>query len=388
MSLNTGPKNRLGLVYLGGFLMAIHFASVSYINSSLLGQFAGNGTLSILYIAGSLLAVMSLLLAPFLLRKFGSILVFLFFIVLEILAVFGMGNVSLAALVIFFFIIHLSADSILYFCLDINLEQETKVEGTTGSKRGVMLAISNIAWVLSPLALVFLITQNSFSKVYLLSGIALIPLFFLVDMFFKNTKKASAAASNITLAIRSLWKGRDKARVIGIQFILNFFYSWMVIYLPLLLNKEVGLGWDKIGFMFVIMLLPFLLFELPAGILSDKKIGEKEILIGGILIMSFATFLIPTISSSVFWIWATILFVTRIGAALVEISSESYFFKHVKEEDTGLIGLFRMTRPLSYVISPLFAIPIIYFFSYSTSFYFLALFTLIGLFFIPKVDTR
>lgn len=368
--------------------MAVHFASVSYINSSLLGQFIGNGTLSILYIFGSLLAVISLLLAPFLLRKFGSILVFLFFIVLEILAVFGMGNVSLASLVIFFFIIHLSADSILYFCLDINLEQETKIEGTTGSKRGVMLAISNIAWVLSPLALVFLINQNGFSKVYLLSGIALIPLFFLVDMFFKNTKKASVATSNILLAIGSLIKQKDQARIIIIQFILNFFYSWMVIYLPLLLNKEIGLGWDKIGFIFVIMLLPFLLFELPAGILSDKKIGEKELLIIGFIIMFAATFMIPTITTSIFWIWATVLFITRIGAALVEISSESYFFKHVKEENTGLIGIFRMSRPLSYVIAPLFALPIIYFFSYSTSFYFLAIFVLFGLFFIPKVDTK
>lgn len=136
------------------------------------------------------------------------------------------------------------------------------------------------------------------------------------------------------------------------------------------------------------MLLPFLLFELPAGILSDKKIGEKEILVVGFVIMSVSTFIIPTLSAPIFWIWTVILFATRIGAALVEISSESYFFKHVKEEDTGLISLFRMTRPLSYVIAPLFALPVIYFFSYSTSFYFLALFVLLGLFFIPKVDTK
>lgn len=381
-------KKRLWLVYLGGFLMAVHFASVSYINSSLLGQFVGDNTLSILYIIGSLLAVISILLAPFLLRKYGSIYVFLFFVSLEILAVFGMGSISLASLVILFFIVHLSADSILYFCLDVNLEQEIKAEGETGRKRGILLAISNIAWVLSPLALVFLINQNSFSKVYLLSGLALIPLFLIITFFFKNTKRAADKDSNILLTIRSLWRGEDKARIIGVQFILNFFYAWMIIYLPLLLRNEIGFGWDKIGFIFVIMLLPFLLFELPAGIVSDKKTGEREFIIAGFIIMFLATFIIPMLALPVFWIWAAVLFATRTGAALVEVSSESYFFKHVKEEDTGLISIFRMVRPLSFAIAPLFALPIIYFSSYSTSFYFLAAFTLLGLFFIPKVDTR
>lgn len=382
------PKSRLGLVYLGGFLIAVHFASVSYINSSLLGKFVDGNILSVLYILGSLLAVASLLLAPFLLRKYGSVLVFLFFIALEILAVFGMGTVSVAALVVFFFIVHLSADSILYLCLDVNLEQEIKKEGETGSKRGILLAISNIAWVLSPLALVFLIAQNSFNKVYFLSGLALVPLFLITILFFKNIKKADTKEANIFIIIRSLWKGGDRARIIGVQFVLNFFYAWMVIYIPILLNKEIGFGWDKIGFIFMIMLLPFLLFELPAGVLSDKKMGEKEFLIAGFLIMSLATFIIPLLSAPIFLVWATVLFATRVGAALVEVSAESYFFKHVKEEDTGLISLFRMVRPLSFAIAPLFALPVIYFFSYSTSFFFLALLTLSGLFFIPKIDTK
>ncbi len=368
--------------------MAVHFASISYTNSSLMEKFVDNGTLGALYILGSLFGIVFLIIAPFLLRKYGSVGIFSFFISLEILAVFGMGSLSATLLLILLFLIHLSADSILYFCLDINLEQEIKTEGTTGIKRGIMLAISNMAWALSPLALVFFIAQNNFSKVYFLSGLALVPLLFIVLFFFKNTKKATSTDSNILKAVRSLWTAGDNARIIGVQFILNFFYSWMVIYLPLLLSKEMGFGWDKIGFVFVIMLLPFPIFQLPAGILSDKKIGEKEFIIVGFIIMFIATLVIPTITTPIFLTWALVLFATRIGASLVEVSSESYFFKQVKEEDTGLISLFRLTRPLSYVISPLFALPVIYFFSYSASFYFLAGFTILGLLFIPKIDTK
>lgn len=368
--------------------MAVHFALISYVNSSLLGQFVGNNILDILYIVGSIIGIFFLVLTPFLLRKFGSFFIFLFFIILEILAVFCMGSVSSAILIIFSFLIQIAVGSVLYLCLDINLEQETKTEGVTGSHRGVFLTFSNIAWVLSPLALTFLITQNNFSKVYFLSGLAMVLLFLIISLFFRNTKKATALSSNIFLAMASLIRQKDQFRITIVQFLLNFFYAWMVIYLPLLLNKEMGFGWDKIGLMFTIMLLPFLLFELPAGFLADKKIGEKEILIAGFIIMSLATFLIPILSTPVFWVWATVLFITRIGASLVEVSSESYFFKYVKADDTGTIDLFRMVRPLAYIIASLLALPIIYFSSYSTSFYFLSLFTLLGLLFIPKVDTK
>lgn len=379
---------KLSLVYLAGFLLAAHFASVSYINSSFLGQFTNNNTLGFLYIFGSILGIILLLLMPFVLRKYGSVWTFLLFLVLELIAILGMSSSTSGIITILFFIVHLSVNSSLFLCLDINLEQKITTENTTGQKRGVMLMIANIAWVISPLALVFLINQNSFSKIYFFSGLTLIPIIFLVSLFFKNTKKTPAKNSNVFKTIKSLQYKDDRARILGMQFMLNFFYSWMVIYLPLLLNKEVGFGWDKIGLLFPIMLLPFLLLELPAGILGDKKIGEKEILITGLLILSAATFIIPTIITPLFWIWALVLFLTRVGASLIEVSAESYFFKHVKEEDTDLISLFRLTRPLAYVIAPIFALPVIYFYSYSVSFGFLAIFMLLGLFFIPKIDTR
>jgi MFS family permease len=381
-------KKRLPLVYLSGFLMAAHFALVSYVNSSLLEQFVGDSVLSILYVVGSILGILLLLLVPFLLRRQGSVFTFLLFIILEILAVWGMGGFSSKISVISLFLIQVAVASVLYFCLDVNLEQEIKSESTTGGKRGILLTISNAAWVLSPVALTFLIVQNNFSRVYFLSGIALILLFLLIALFFKNTKRATASEANIFSVLQSLRKSKDVMQIIIVQFLLNFFYAWMVIYLPLLLNKEIGFGWDKIGIIFTIMLLPFLLFELPAGFLADKKFGEREILIAGFLMMSIFTFLIPQFTTPVFWIWASVLFATRIGASFVEIASETYFFKHVKSDNTGLISLFRAVRPLSYIIAPLIVLPIIYFLSYSTSFYFLAVSSSLGLFFIPKKDTK
>ncbi|MEK7063032.1 MAG: MFS transporter [Patescibacteria group bacterium] len=379
--------NKIFFIYLSGFLLAVHYASVAYVNSSLLTQFVQNKTLGILYIVGSILSLISLVLAPSFLRKIGNKKTLLIFILLEIFAVLGMGSFEAALLIIFLFLLHQAAESMLYFSLDIELEEQTKIESATGSKRGIFLTTQNIAWVLSPFAISFLISGNNLENAYFLSGLALMPLFLIALLFFKKIKNAEARNTHFLSALSALYKEKDKAKIVGAQFVLNFFFSWMIIYLPLLLN-EIGFGWDKIGLLLTIMLLPYLFFELPAGILADRKFGEKEALILGFLIMVFSTAVIPFLQTPVFWIWAVILFATRIGASLVEISSESYFFKHVKEIDTGAISLFRMARPFSFILAPLLSIPILYFTGYSGSFLFLALATASGLFFLPKKDTR
>ena len=69
----------------------------------------------------------------------------------------------------------------------------------------------------------------------------------------------------------------------------------------------------------------------------------------------YAYILIPFIKVPNFWIWAGILFATRVGAATIEIMSESYFFKSVDKEDANIISFFRNTAPLSFIIAPLLA---------------------------------
>ena len=375
-------------IYVCGFFLAVHYASIAYINSSLLKSFTSDKNISILYIFGSILSISLLSLAPLLLQKFGNRWNLLFFIVLEIVAMFGLGKTDIAIFIFILFLIHQSAESLLYLILDINLEKEIKDEKTTGQKRGVFLTVQNIAWVISPLAVSYLIKNNNFDNVYYLSGIALIPMFVIGLFLFKKNTEHKIGHKNIFTAFKTLFHKKDEAKIIGIQFVLHLYFAWMLIYSPLMLHNEIGFDWEKIGIIFTIMLLPYILFELPTGFLADRKFGEKEILILGFISMALFTALIPLVDKPVFWIWAVLLFGTRIGASMVEMSSESYFFKHIKDKDSDLISLFRMARPFSFIIAPVLAMPVLYFTSYSNSFFFLAILTLSGLLFIPRKDTR
>ena len=160
------------------------------------------------------------------------------------------------------------------------------------------------------------------------------------------------------------------------------------IYLPLLLFSTIGFDWSKIGFLLIFMLLPFLIFEIPIGKIIDERTGEKEFLFIGFVIMAISSFTIDNLHEKIFWLWASVLFISRIGASLVEISSESYFFKKVTDRHTSIISLFRITQPLSFVLAPVVAILALHLTTYSGLFMILGFVSTLGLAFIPKVDTK
>jgi MFS family permease len=92
----------------------------------------------------------------------------------------------------------------------------------------------------------------------------------------------------------------------------------MTVYCPIYLHTTIGLSWSEIGVIITVMLLPFVLIELPLGRLADKKYGEKEIMIIGFLILGLSTMGLAFITSTNVWVWAIALLVTRIGQRLLK----------------------------------------------------------------------
>jgi MFS family permease len=80
----------------------------------------------------------------------------------------------------------------------------------------------------------------------------------------------------------------------------------------------------------------------------------------GFLITSIATLSLFFITKHEVWVWALALFFTRIGAAIIEVMSDVYFFKHIRKENDEFIAVYRNTAPMSYVFAPLFAFIIFY----------------------------
>jgi MFS family permease len=170
-------------------------------------------------------------------------------------------------------------------------------------------------------------------------------------------------------AMRALSKRPDLMRVTVVNFILQFFYAWMVVYAPLYLHEVHNISFETIGIMFTIMLVPFVLLEYPIGRLSDTIHHERELMQIGILIMAGSTFLFGhSLLGGNIILLTLMLFMTRCGAAIVEVLTESYFFKNVTDRDAEIISLFRSTLPIAYLIAPLCATIILGYAPYNTLF--------------------
>jgi MFS family permease len=371
--MTTHSKSRtLFAVYLMGFLIAFHTALPTYINSSFLNVFLSENLVGVVYVLGSIFTIISFFFTPSILRRFGNYKTALFLIILEICSLVGLAFLNSSPWLLLLFMLNLVTIPLVYFLTDIFLESAS-TNGKTGIVRGVYLTAVNLAWAASPLISGLILTDGDYWKIYLASAVFLLPVILILLTDLRRHKDSEYQTTRVWQTTKIIWRNVNLRNIFLANFLLLFFYSWMTIYTPLYLHKDLGFSWGEIGVIFSIMLLPFVFIQLPLGRLADTRWGEKEILSWGFVIMAIATGTLSFVGPGQMFLLAGVLFITRIGAAAVEIMCDTYFFKKVDSQDTNVISFFRMCGLSAYVIGPLFATVIINLFSFEIKYLFLVL---------------
>lgn len=342
--------NKLIPVFIANFFFSLHYNVLVYVNSSYLGRLFNPGIVSFLYIIGSVLSILVFFLSIRLQKYYGNKKFFSFFILLELIAVVGLSFTSALVSTALLFIMFEVTSIMIIYSMDIFLEDATK-ENQTGSVRGVYLTLGNLALVLSPLLIAIVAPNGEFSHLYVVSALFLSPLFILSAFSFNKFK--DGAQKYVGLPIKIWLNTPNIRRVTTVRFVLEMFYVFMVIYMPIYLHQNIGFSWMNISFIFTIMLLPFIIFEIPMGKIADAWCGEKEIMTLGLFIIGIALLIIPFLRTPNLILWAGLLFFSRIGASFVEITTESYFFKHVDKRDKGMISIYRLNWPVAFIIGPI-----------------------------------
>ena len=382
-------KSRLSVLFILAFFFSVNMALTSYINSSFLEQFASPKVLGLIYMAGSALTLFILLKLPFILTKIGNYKMILGFIALSIISLSFFSFFGSTLWVIIFFIIYMMTNSIIYASLDEFVEYYSKVS-KVGSIRGVYFTIQNIGWIASPFLAGVLVETIGFRVPYTVALVAMIIMFFGV-LFWLHTYRDPKYFEHVRFK-RLISDVKKYPGVYGsywVNVILNFFYAWMIVYAPIYLHETIGFGWETIGIMFTVMLVPFIVLQFPLGRLADKYIGEKEIMITGLCIMAVSVVGVGLLNSTNPIIWGALLFLTRIGASATEIAIETYFFKQVTPTDTGFLGFYRSAHPVSYILGTLVASLLLLIMPMQYIFFVLAFIILIGVYFASKlIDTK
>jgi MFS family permease len=354
------------------FLFTLQFTLVIYQNSSVLGYFVPGEAINSLYTGYAIASMFVLAGMGALLSRFGNRRIILSLLFANTLALFVLGLSewqglwALPYLVAISFALHSAVAFIVKTNLDFYAEDITSFD-SAGKIRGQILTVNNVAWLLGPALAGLLISAPEFyGRAYFASAVVSFLLLFLIARVFRDVPDRPYRGESFLETLREVRSRPNVRHIFMANFLMHFFFAWMVIYLSPLLKDVVGFSPREISLVIVVMLIPYLIVDFPLGRIADEYLGEKELLVVGFVVTAFFTFFIPFLESRELFVWAAVLFGTRVGAATIEIMSETYFFKKIHPGDEHLISFFRNGQPLAYVVGPLAAMALV--FSYNRYF--------------------
>lgn len=385
-------KKQKSLIYLLIFLFTLHFTPATYIESTFLENLVGSNKVGFIFSIASIATIITIAIVRKVIRKVGNYQTFLNALIVEFIALSGLSlslfvEYSTFWIIVFItaFIAGFVARSIAFFNLDIFIEHLSK-DDEVGAIRGAFLTSLNFAFVIGPLlSSIVADTEKEIGKVFILGVLLLIPVIHITIKYFKNYKDSEYKDYKFLSTVFYIIRKPDLLRIFVCNFLLFLFYSWMIIYTPIYLREVIGFEIWEVARIIGLGLIPFLLLQFYLGRLADKKYGEKEILTIGLVITGLSTILMAFVSIKIFILWAAILFITRIGASMIESMVETYLFKKVTDKNLDIVSLYRAIRPLAYIVGPVLGSILLIFFDIKYLFLVLGLIMILGVNFSLKI---
>ncbi|HAI74358.1 MAG TPA: hypothetical protein DCS28_02445 [Candidatus Moranbacteria bacterium] len=352
-------ENKIRLTAFVSFLMGFSQAVLIYVISSYFKLATGTENVGIFYAVSYGIFLIILLNLHKVVRVFGKSNVFYFSLLAKISAIVFLifSEPSMAGILLLMLYIVLGHTE--WVALDIIIESFS-TDKMSGRIRGTHLTILNAGFLFGPFVSVYILDKIGFNGIFVFSLIFNAFVFIFALIGFRKVNHKFEQKLKVIDILKKVLRRKNILRIYYISFVLEFFYALMIIYTPLYL-RDLGYSWENIGLIFTAMLIPFVILQYPMGILADKKTGEKEFLIFSLIIMAISTIGAYFIGAGSLFIWAAVLFATRIGAALIEILRDSYFFKRIDGYDVDLINIFRTAVPVAYIVAAIFSSFIFFF---------------------------
>ncbi len=353
------PK-KVKLINSISFLMGFSLAVIVYVTSYYFKKASGIDSPGVFYLISYLIVLLALLNFHKIIKKFGKSATFYFsFLVkitaLTLLIILEPSLLSVAVLIIYIIFANLS-----WVGLD-NILESFSTDRMSGRIRGLYLTIVNAGFIFGPFVSTRILDSFDFYGIFMALLLLDSVIFVIALAGLRNISREFSQRESVLELIKRVLKRRNVMRSYYASFTLHFFYAIMVIYTPLYL-LSLGIQWKDIGIIFSIMLVPFVLLQYPAGRLADKKLGEKELIILALFLMGASTLAVYFINSSAVAVWAIVLFSTRIGAALLEVLVDSYFYKRIDGGDVDIVDFFRTSRSAAYITASALSVFLLLFF--------------------------
>jgi MFS family permease len=338
-------RGKVRLLSALSFLLGFLDAFLLYILSAYFARISGESLVGSFYLIAFVLVFWLLMRLQPIVHGLGSVR-FLGILLVGLIATsffLSLGDPSWVGAVTL--LAYIVCNNLLWSVMDV-LVEDFSDDQMSGRVRGLYLTVMNVGLLLAPILSTKTLSVAGYQGVFavLAFGYMLVLLAALIGL--RGHRTARLPKISFVDTLRKVVKRRNILLIYGVSWTLEFFYSIMIVYMPILLLSQ-GFGWEKIGFIFTVMLVPFVLVQYPLGIMADKKWGEKELLFVALVILGVSTAVAGFTRSTDIVFWAGLLFVTRLGAAALEVLRDSYFYKQIGPTDTDIVAFFRSARPVA-----------------------------------------
>jgi MFS family permease len=343
-------RNKLLLAtYIMTVLFALHYGIPLYATSTYLNTFFNSSIVGSLFMVGSFFTLLASLHFTKYLRKFHTYPFILSIVIGEIIATVIFALSTNPYLTAISFVIHFCLQALILIILNLFTETFTK-HAETGMVRGLFLSLLNLGILIAPFIGGAILGSQGFTALYIVAALILLPFIFFLHRFMRHAPDPNYHSLNVPEALTRALDNKNLRGAFVAIFLLECFYAVMVIYFPIYITS---LGVPLVVYLTAIIpvaLIPLVVLPYELGMIADKKFGEKEMLIFGLLITAGALLAISVITTAITIVWILVLLISRVGASLIETMTYTYFYKKIHAEDASLTAAFTNMRSVATIV--------------------------------------
>lgn len=195
---------------------------------------------------------------------------------------------------------------------------------------GIIYTFMNIAWVVGPLVAGFVASSFGINWVFILCALFV---FFGLVIFrvsvIKDSKGKKKTDKNMFKNFIEFFKDKKRALAYTLGGGVNLWWVLIYLFIPLMIIRS-GLGELWIGYFLFGIAVPLILFEYVFSKWAGKH-GFKRIFKVGYLIVSILALVCFFVSN--IYLILSLLVLASIGMAMLEPTTEAYFFDILKEKE-------------------------------------------------------
>jgi MFS family permease len=345
--------DKLGFV---GFISNLGFASVATIWAIYLQTFFHNESSVGFFI--TVLTVISLLACIFiipLIERWDKIKLYGMSIALYGIFYLLFGFLSSLRAIITISIIMAVIISLRVTAYGIIISDKSKKKNLAKNE-GFIYTFMNLSWLVGPLIAGFISRQFGLRAVFIISAVFIgISYFLFLNFKVRDGRTTKNYDKNLLKIIIDFFRDKDLVVCYILSGAINFWWALIYVYMPLTIVDSGYVG-EYVGYFLFGINLPLILFTYLFGKIAGK-VGFKKIFFFGYLLLGASAMLCFFIHNLLLILG--ILVVASTGAAMVESTSESYFFDISKRKKDRFYGVYNTTIDINNAIATFIAATIL-----------------------------